>query len=179
MERLSALYASALFDLALERGTADMFLDQASFVRDSLRDPQCRSMLVHPQIPASEKQEFFRKVFAKHINDDLLGFLFLVTEKNRETYLVPALDSLIGMISRHKGKVTANVCFASALSEKQLAAIKNVLSKMLDKDVEISLNVDKTIIGGPYILVDGYYLDWTVRTRLRDLMVHMKEGCGA
>jgi F0F1-type ATP synthase delta subunit len=57
--------------------------------------------------------------------------------------------------------------------------MKTVLSKKLNKDVDLSLKIDPTIIGGPYILVDGYYLDWTVKTRLRDLTVYMKEGCSA
>ena len=179
MERLSILYASALFDLALEKGLADKFLDQAILIRDTLQDKQCQCMLVHPHIPATEKQKFFSKAFNGYVHDDLLSFLYLVTEKNRETFLLPALMALIDMIERYKGKTTAKVYFASALTKEQLTVMKKKLSGKLKKDVEISLKIDPTIIGGPYILVDGYYLDWTVKKRLRDLTVHMKEGCSA
>ena len=179
MERLSILYASALFDLAVEKGSADRVLTQATLIRDSLQEVDCQRILVHPHIPAAEKQKFFRKAFAGHIHDDLLGFLFLVTEKNRESYLLPALTELIDMIERYKGKIKANVYFASEVDKKQLAIMKKTLSKKLNKDVELILKIDPIIIGGPYILVDGYYLDWTVKKRLRDLTVYMKEGCSA
>jgi F-type H+-transporting ATPase subunit delta len=179
MERLSVLYASALFELAVEKGSADRFLDQAILVRNTLQDADCQHMVVHPHIPATEKQNFFKKAFAGRIHDDLLGFLFLVTEKNRETYLLSALTELISMIERYKGKITATVYFAAPLDKKQLTTMKTVLSKKLNKDVDLSIKIDPTIIGGPYILVDGYYLDWTVKTRLRDLTVYMKEGCSA
>jgi F-type H+-transporting ATPase subunit delta len=179
MERLSILYASALFDLAIKKGLVDEFLDQASLIRGSLQDMECQRLLVHPHIPAAKKQEFFRKAFSGNVVKDLLGFLYLVTEKNREAYLLPALSALIGLIERYKGKVNSKVYFASAIDENQLKEMKGILSRKLNKSVDISLKVDPSVIGGPYIYVDGYYIDWTVKTRLRDLTVHMKEGCGA
>ena len=179
MERLSVLYATALFDLALHRDLADDFMDQATFIMDTLQDTQCQRILLHPHIPTAEKQEFFKKAFSRHVHADLLGFLYLAAEKNRETYLLPALTALVDMIRRHKGKVTAIVYFAAAINEGQLAVMSEVLSRKLKKSVDVSLKVDASVIGGPYIFVDGYYLDWTVKKRLRDLTVHMKEGCSA
>jgi F-type H+-transporting ATPase subunit delta len=136
-------------------------------------------VLVHPHISAADKRDFFSKAFAGNVHDDLLGFLFLVADKNRETFLIPALTALIGMIERHNKKVTASVSYATELDDGQVAEMKAVLSKQLDKTVEIDLKVDSAVIGGPYIFVDGYFLDWTVKKRLRDLTVHMKEGCSA
>ena len=179
MERLSTLYASALFELALEKGLTDEFLAQATLIRDSLHDEQCVRILVHPHIPTAEKQGFFTKTFAGHIQADLLGFLFLVADKNREAYMLPALTSLIGMIERYKGKVAAKIYFAASLDNGKLEMMMKTLSRKLGKVVDVTLVVDPTVIGGPYIFVDGYYLDWTVKKRLRDLTVHMKEGCSA
>jgi len=178
MEKLGSLYASALFDLALENGTVDAALEQAVLLRDAIEDEQYSRMLTHPHITAAEKQELLRTAFAGHIQDDLLGFLFLATEKNREVCIIPALSGLIGMIERHMKKTTANITTATELDDNQISEMKEMLSEKLDKTVDISLNVDPSIIGGPYVFVDGYYIDWTIRTRLRDLTVHMKEGCG-
>jgi len=179
MERLSILYATALFDLAKEQDNVDEFLDEALLIRDSLQEDGCRRVIVHPHISESEKREFFSNAFAGFIHEDLLGFLFLVIEKNREAYLIPALTALIDKIEHYKKKVTAKVFFATPLDDEQVAEMKEMLSGKLDKDVEISLKVDPSVIGGPYIFVDGFYLDWTVKKRLRDLTVHMKEGCSA
>jgi len=179
MERLSALYANALFDLALERGAVDEFYSQALFLREVLQDDDCMHVLVHPHISAAEKHEFFKKAFAGHIHDDLLGFLFLVAEKNREPFMLSALTALIGKIERHNKIVKARVISASGFSETQAAALSAKLSEKLGKTVKLSLKVDQSLIGGPYIFVDGYYIDWTVKKRLRDLTVHMKEGCSA
>ena len=177
MERLTILYASALFDIARERDLIDEFYDQASLMCDAMEGTQCHRVLVHPHISAAEKHEFFKKAFSGHVHDDLLGFLFLVADKNREAFLIPSLEALIEMIAHHRNNVTAQVLSAAEISEDQTALMKQLLSKKLSKNVEISVKVDPSVIGGPYIYVDGYYIDWTVKKRLRDLTVHMKEGC--
>jgi len=179
MERLSVIYARALFDLALRQDAVDDFLSQAVFLRDSLSDEDCQRVLIHPQIAASEKQEFFRKTFSGKLHEDLLGLLYLVADKNREAYLISALEALIVVIERHKGIVMAKVLSAAPYDKKQAEELRVMLSKKLDKQVELDLEVDPSVIGGPYIFVDGYYIDWTVKKRLRDLTIHMKEGCSA
>jgi len=179
MERLSVIYASALFDIALQQDAVNEFLNQAVYLRDSLSDEDFQLVLVHPQITAEEKQQIFRDAFADKINEDLLGFLFLVTDKNREMYLIPALKALIGLIERHNKIVTARILSAAPYDEEQAQSLRTILSNKLGKEIRLDLKVDPSLIGGPYIFVDGYYIDWTVKKRLRDLTIYMKEGCSA
>jgi len=179
MERLSVIYASALFDIALQQDAVDEFFKQTVFLLDSLSDEEFQKVLVHPQISAAEKQKIFREAFSEKIHEDLLGFLYLVADKNREIFLIPALKTLISLFQRHNKIVTAKVLSAAPYDDKQAESLRAILSKNLDKHVELDLKVDPSLIGGPYIFVDGYYIDWTVKKRLHDLTIHMKEGCSA
>ena len=179
MERLSVLYATAVFSLAKKDNIVDEIFEQATGVYNSLNDPGFHRLLVHPHIPAAEKREFFKETFAGRIHDNLLGLLFLAADKNREAYLMPALEELIEMIRRYKHIVTAKVSSAVAYDNSQAESLRRVLSEKLNKTVELEFSVDSSLIGGPYIFVDGYYIDWTVKKRLRDLTVHMKAGCSS
>ena len=179
MERLSLLYASALYDLSVKNNAIQEFLGQAVFMSEALADEKCLKVLVHPHIRASDKRAFFKQVFAGQIHDDMLNFLYLTVDKNREAFIVPALRTLIELIERYNNKVTAKVMTATPLDEDQKAEMKTTLASMLSKTVELSMKVDPSIIGGPFIFVDGYYIDWTIKRRMRDLTVKMKEGCSA
>ena len=179
MERLSLLYASALFDIAVEQKAVQEFYDQAILIRDSLQDAECVELLLHPHISTASKHEFFRKSFAEHIHADLLNFLFLASEKNREAVILSALSALVELIERHNNIVTAKVKTAVQLEDGQAGELIETLSKTLNKKVVLSQVIDSSVIGGPYVFVDGYYIDWTVKKRIRDLTVHMKEGCSA
>ena len=179
MAKLNALYSKALFELAIEGGTTDEILEHAFLVRDAMLNTGCKKILTHPHISKKDKHGFLSSVFGGRIHDQLFNLMRLSIDKNREAFLVPALDSLIAAIHRHQGKATADVVSASGLDKKQLSALKRMLSSKLDKTVDISVKVDPALVGGPFIRVDGYYIDQTVKTKLRNLAASMKEGCSA
>ncbi|MCL2162991.1 MAG: ATP synthase F1 subunit delta [Oscillospiraceae bacterium] len=176
MAKLDALYANALFELAVERGAIDEFLTQAILLRDSLQDADCRRVLVHPHISAAKKRELFGGVFAGNIRKEILGLLYLVIDKNREAYFIPALKTLISMIERHQRRVTAKVLSASALDKAQAEALTKLLSEKLNKKVQLSFKIDPSVIGGPYIMVDGYYIDLTLKGRLLEIAKYIREN---
>ncbi|MCL1819840.1 MAG: ATP synthase F1 subunit delta [Oscillospiraceae bacterium] len=175
MAEISSLYASALFDLFLESGAPDESFEQAVFLRDTLQDSEYLQIICHPRISVAEKCKFFREAFSESIRDDLLGLLFLAVEKNRENYIIPALAEFIDKINGYRRKTEAYVISATELSGEQVSALKELLSKKLDKDVEILLRVDPSVIGGLYIRTDGYLLDRTVKRQLRDMEDSMKK----
>jgi len=175
MDKLSTIYAQALYDIALQKDAVDEFLAQSNFLLDTLGDDDFHRVLVHPQIAASEKQAMFKEAFSGKINDDLFGFLNLVADKNREAYLITALKALVVLFERHNKIVTAKVLSAAPYDDKQAESLKKILSKKLDKQVKLDLKVDPSLIGGPFIFVDGYYIDWTVKKRLNELTASLKE----
>ena len=174
MERLSMLYASALFDLALERGDIDKSLEEAVFLLDILQDKDVQHMLLHPHVSKADKQKLLTQALTGHVNVDMLAFLNLAIEKNRQSFIISALNAYIDLIKKHKNIVTAKVITATELDSNQTTELRDTLSKKLKKDVTLNVKVDPSVVAGPYIYVDGYYLDWTFKTHLHDLTIHMK-----
>ena len=74
---------------------------------------------------------------------------------------------------------TAHVVSAATLSEAQLCALADMLSKKLNKQVEISPGIDPSLLGGLYIQVDGRVIDHTVKKQLSDIKENIKRrGAG-
>ena len=173
MARLSSRYATALFDLSIEGGKLNESLNQAIYLRDALKDERCQKLLTHPRISAAEKRSFFDDIFKQHINPDLLGFLHLTVDKNREAFIVPVLSDFINMGNDYLRKTTALVTSAVPLRSDQVSALAALLSKKTNKHVTIEQKIDPSIIGGLHIQVDGYFIDRTVKTRLQDIKVSL------
>jgi F-type H+-transporting ATPase subunit delta len=93
----------------------------------------------------------------------------LVITKNREAFLLPALEKLIDMIKTHKRQTTARVVSAVPLTDAQAARLTATLAKKLNKQVDVTVLVDPSVIAGISIQADGYFLDRTVRTMLKDM----------
>jgi len=167
--KLSNRYAAALFDISIERDALRENLDQADFLREMLKGKECQGVITHPRISTAEKKKFFDTAFSGQISADLLGFLYLAVSKNREKIIIPVLADFIDMGNRHIRKTTATVVSAVDLRNDQVSSLASLLSKKLDKQVDIAVKVDPSVIGGLYIQVDGFYIDKTIKTRLRDI----------
>lgn len=177
MADLSARYATALFELSNEGGKLHEYLEQAEFLRDTLQSDDCRRIITHPRISTAEKFAFFGDVFPD-INTDFRGFLHLAVAKNRENYIIPSLTALVEMIRSYQSLATAKVISAIELTDVQIAQLSAVLSKKLKKKVDVTVEVDPSVIGGLSIQVEGYYVDRTVKSLLKDMKETVKKGSG-
>jgi F-type H+-transporting ATPase subunit delta len=174
---LGIRYATALFEMSEESGLIGEFYEQARFIRDTL-DEDVQRILTHPQLSADVKYASLKEAFdrAGHVHQYLLGFMKLVIDKNREAFLLPALNKLVEMIEHHRNQVTARVVSAVALTDGQAAQLTACLSKKLGKTVQIVVIVDPSVIAGISIHVDGYFLDRTVKTMLKNMKETVRRG---
>lgn len=176
MAELSIRYATALFELSKESGSTNEYLEQAVFLRETLQDENCQRIITHPHIKTEEKYAFLEESFSKSLHSNLMGFLKLVIDKNRESYLLPALSELIEMIRSDQRKTTASVISPVMLDETQINSLKALLSKKLNKEVDLNIKVDPEIIGGLHIQVDGYFIDKTIKKVLKDMKLSLKRS---
>ena len=176
MANLPTRYARALFDISLERGLTAEYMEQAAFIRDTLKNHDFHHIITHPRIPQTEKHAFLDNTFANRIHSDLLSFMKLTVEKNREKYMASALDTLVETIRRHQNYTTAKVISAINLSEKQSNQLRVKLAQKLGRQVELLVKIDTSVIGGFRVHVDGHVFDHTLQRLLRDMKNDMKES---
>ena len=178
MAGISSRYAAALFELSRESGDIDKCSQQAALVLDALQTEQCRSIIEHPNISGEEKRQFLNSVFGGKLHAHIDGFLRLLIAKNRENITVSALTQFVEMCDAFSGKAKASVTSAVELADSQIQALREVLARKTGKQIDISLRVDPSLIGGLSVLADGFCLDNTVRTQLKEMKNSIMSGEG-
>jgi F-type H+-transporting ATPase subunit delta len=68
------------------------------------------------------------------------------------------------------------VTLAQKPSEAHLAAIKDVLTAMTRKEVQMDVKVDPAIIGGLVVKLGSRMVDTSLRTKLNAIRLAMKEA---
>ena len=169
MAELNARYATALFELSLENNSLDECFEQALVVRDILKTEDCRRVMEHPHISGDEKRAFLHEAFSGGLNRHLNGFLHLLIAKNRENIMSSSLSAFIEMTDSFKGRTKASVISAVELDDSQVTALQGVLSRKMGKQVEMSLKVDPSLIGGLCIYADGCYINRTIKEKLSEM----------
>jgi F-type H+-transporting ATPase subunit delta len=176
MADLSSRYANALFEISEESGTLNDYLQQAEYLKSVLEGEGALGILTHPRVSVTEKYAFLDTALGNAVHEDLFNFMKLVVSKNREAYLLPALDKLIGLIRERQNYTTAKIVSAVPLSEEQGVRLQNLLKNKLGKQVDLTVIVDSAVIAGISIHVDGYFLDRTLRTMLKDMNETVRRG---
>lgn len=167
---ISGRYADAFFDLAAEENKIDVFFEEAQFIYNSLsNDTEFMKVLVHPDILSEEKLSMLEGIFKGKVSEEFISLFALMLRKNREGEICGTLKTFIDKVLDYRNITTAFVYSAAALSENQLSAIKEKLSANLNKQVNIQTEVDKNLIGGVKISVDGHVIDGTIKKQLDDL----------
>ena len=168
---ISKTYGDALFELAVEEDKIDVLLEETVALQKILAENADFGRLMnHPKIIKEEKIEVAKTVFEGRVSEDLLGFLTIIISKDRYRESDDILKYFVAKVKEHKGIGIAAVTTAVPLKDAQC---KEVEKKLLDttqyRSMEISYNVDASLIGGMVIRIGDRVVDSSIRTKLNEL----------
>ena len=147
MLKLTYRYANALFEYAQERGLEVIYRQALLAAVNHYSEPED----FHPEIC-----EFLKEIPKDEIEPVLYRFLDLArTEMN----LLPV-----------------EIITAVELRQEQLAALEHKLILMFRKQLDITLTVDPSILGGLRVIAGDTVLDDTIKRKLSDMKAGVYRG---
>jgi F-type H+-transporting ATPase subunit delta len=170
-------YATALFELACDDNQLDLVGGELSGIKDLLNQHEdLDRALMSPAFSLAEKDNVLKKVLEKaDVKGLTANFLALVAKNNRLFALRDMVGAFGSLVAKHKGEVTAQVTSASVLSDKHKQALTETLKSTIGQDVKIETHVDPDLLGGLIVKVGSKMIDNSLRTKLNNLRVAMKE----
>lgn len=163
-------YAQALFSLGLERGNEKLYFEELAIIGSLFKEqPEYSELLCSPAIANDEKFKCLDDAFKGRLSEDLVNFLKLLTQKKRISGIESCIEEYGRLLNEYESTAEAYVKSAVELSEEEKKKISDKISKLIGKKVKLNLAVDKGLIGGVVIEVDGKILDGSVKQKLRDI----------
>lgn len=168
---VSKTYGDALFELALEEGKIDSFLEEAKAVSDILlENDSLVKLLNHPKIGKEEKIQVVEEIFKKNMSAEFTGFLVLMVKKDRQKELLSVLHYFIAKVKEYK---KIGIAYVTSAVELDAALQKKVEEKLLDtteyEKFEMHYDVDEELIGGMVIRIGDRIVDSSIKTKLTEL----------
>jgi F-type H+-transporting ATPase subunit delta len=170
-------YAQALFHTARKDGTIERVETDLETVDALIRtQPNLPRILRAPTIGRTQKKELVRRLFESQISGLTLRFLFLLIDKRREAVL-PQVNQEFRSLSYAARKilpVTATV--ATRLVPEERARLTETLSRRTGKTVELSEELDASLIGGIVLRLGDTIIDGSIAGQLRRLRQQLLAG---
>ena len=168
---VSNVYGDALFELAVELGKVDDFLDEAKGIIEVVNSNDGFSqMMNHPKINKEEKLQIIDDVFKGRVSDELVGLLRMLEEKDHIKDVTAVLEYFIDRIYDFKKIGRANVSTPMELTDAQKAEIeKRLLQTTEYSSFVMNYTVDPELIGGMVIRIKDRVVDSSIKTQISKL----------
>lgn len=171
-------YAKALVDLGAGEGAVDRFQTALTGVEAAFRaNPELVAVLANPAFGVDAKREILKDVILKlDVPATVANFLLLLQERNRLAVLGQIALAFGALADERSGIVRAKVTAAMALSDAQAEGIRKALAEKTGKQVQVTLAVDQSLIGGVVTQVGDKVYDGSVKTQLARIEDTLQKG---
>lgn len=171
-------YASALFELATEQKKAsEVEGDLVKFLGMYDESEDLARMVRSPVISADEQAGAISALLGKAGVSELTINFFKLLAKNRRLFAAPDMvRAFRSLAAKSRGEETAEVSSAIALTDAQLAELKQTLKASVGKDVALATRVDPSLLGGLVVKLGSRMIDSSLRTKLAGLRTAMRGG---
>lgn len=167
--RITVRYAKALLELALEEKIAEQINDDMHLIGDATNIPDFKRLLENPVIVPSKKQAVFNSIFKGKVNNLSLRFFKLLTENKRELYLKSIARNFNNLYREFFGIKSVQLTTVFKVSENLKKEISDIISVKFKSKVEMKETIEKDILGGFVLTVEGQQYDASVKTKLKEI----------
>ena len=175
---VSGRYASALFTLAQEQvETAAVARDLQNFDAMIVESPDLQRLVKSPIFSAGEQLKAIDALLAKAGISGIAGNFIRLVAAKRRLFAIRQMIADFGALYDHaRGVTRAKVTSATELSGENVASLKETLRGIAGgKDVELSILIDPSILGGLIVQLGSRQVDGSLKTKLNAIRTRMKE----
>ena len=171
-------YAKALLNIASEQKKVEPYAEELANVASVLKSEDLlRLLLDSPTFPLEKKTAILNDLCELlKLSEGMKTFLSLLLEKDRIGYL-PQIDSSYRKFAdEQSGVVRATITSANKLTKARSEALQKSLEKQTGKKIVLSVETDKSLIGGLKAEMGGRLFDGSVKTQLKRIEDTLAKG---
>lgn len=168
-------YARALFQLAEEQDqTTEILKEFQSFVNLLAAEAEIKSVLSIAN--THQRDEWVKRLFESRMSALFYHFLQLILKNRRQQLLPGILNAYQGLYDQRQQRVRAVVTTALPLSPQQLTELNSRLNRQLKAEILIENKIDRGILAGMIIRVDGKVYNASILDQIKQLRTYLVEN---
>lgn len=162
-------YTKAAFEYALDKGNLDQWSTMLSAAAQVVQDSTMAQVLTNPALTYEQKAEVLISVCEQQMDDAGKNFTVLLAENQRLALLPEIALQFARLKAAQEKRVDVDLTTAFPLDDAQQQKLAQALSTKLGREVKLTSQVDKSILGGVVVRSDDLVIDGSIRARLAKL----------
>jgi F-type H+-transporting ATPase subunit delta len=167
---VASRYAKSLIDLAVETKQLEEVANDMRLIKKVCKENREFVILLEsPVVKTDKKMAIFKSVFQGKISVTTQTFLDLIARKRREGYIDDIAYAFDEQYKTFKNITTAYITTAIPLDAAAKAKVIDIVKKNVTGEVELIEQIDKNLIGGFILTVNGKQVDTSIKRKLNNL----------
>jgi F-type H+-transporting ATPase subunit delta len=162
-------YTKAAFEHAVDKGNLDQWSEMLVTAAAVTQHETMTQVLGNPGLTSEQKAEAMINVCEEQMDDTAKNFMVLLAENQRLALLPKISEQFDQLKASQQQSVEVNVTTAFDLGEQQQQKLTQALSSKLGREVSLTTEIDKSIIGGVIVRTEDMVIDGSIRARLAKL----------
>ena len=171
MLEIAQNYASALLSIAIEENKVVDYQKEVKELSKIIKDNPDFLMLIDSRfLSVEERKEEVEKVL-KGFSTDVINFIKIIVSHNRVNYLEDILEAFNTLCNESRDIVEGLIYTAFPLKDKVLLKIKNKISQIEHRDVDLIVRIDPSLIGGVKVVINSHVYDGSIKNQLEKMQI--------
>lgn len=166
-------YAEAAFELGRSSGSLEAWERDLHELRDLLANHEVRAVAEHPAIPYATKERVLERLAGDRVAAGPIRLVLLMIRRGRPKAIDAMVTHFAALMRRERGIVLAQVRTALPLTDGERTDIEGHLHDLTGRAIELTEEVDPSLIGGVAVRIGDELYDASVRSRLERLRSRM------
>jgi len=174
-------YARAVFGLGADAAArAKLLADLDGLELEISGNAELASVMLTPIHPRSERKAVMNELAERlGTSAEIRAVAEILVDQNRATLLSAISDELRALVDAEAGRVEARVTSARPLAADAQEQLRQAISRRVNADVTLVVELDPTLIGGVVARIGDLLLDGSIRTQLETLGANLRKGPAA
>ena len=173
-------YARNLMELANQEGQVELLFSEIKRINDELnKNEELVRYIDSADYTANEKKQKLQEVFNNDLDDSVLYAFFMIVDTASSKHIESALiHEFLNYYYQTRGTFFGTVYSANEIDKHYLYALESAFSNKLEHIIKFENKIDKSLIGGVKVEINGEVWDGTYRAQMEDLRqsLYKKEG---
>ncbi|HLR87780.1 MAG TPA: F0F1 ATP synthase subunit delta [Wenzhouxiangella sp.] len=166
---LARPYARAALSAARDANELSEWSHRLALAAEIAGNEQVRQLGGDPRVGGDRMLALMSDVAGDRFNDSFINFLRVIITNDRLS-LLPEIAALYEQYRREaEAQIRVEVISARPLDDEQASALAKRLKARFDREVDLHVEVDESLVGGAIIRAGDMVIDGSVRGRLRQL----------
>lgn len=163
-------YSEAIYEIAENnKKVNELNIDLNNFLTIYEQDKEFKNVMNHPLISRDEKKSIIKNIFKDKFDEITFSVIDYILEKDRLSFIKSIVSEYVKIYFRRNNYEEVEATFSKKPTKAQEEKLVKKLEKITGKKIELTLKIDKEIIGGGIVRIGDKIIDGSVKRHFERL----------